>query len=471
MRRSDRVQTNRFVEELNWLFSDSLLGPLRSIGSATVAAAGPWIVAVLALGVISFTMEPMLGIEAVEDMRLTVVYAFCLAPLAANPVGVVASRRIATCVGSGTPDLIPGVYLVACAASGFISLSAALILALAIGLQPLGIGVGFVFLTTAAALLWTSFAVLGALRDMRFLIRAFSMGMLISVLCILYFAKYSPTTELLIWCFIAGCLFCVALTATRVLGVGKLGCCAAYPAFGIVMKDLRANLHLAVGVLLATVAVWADKWLFWFSGDGVRSDAGFLHYPLYDSVMFLAHLSIIPSMAAMIIAHEGDFTRSIQRFRSNLGESACLADVVAAEHSFISMAWSRMTGIVFIQGTVSAACVLIAPFLTDLQKFSFDQFINYRVGVVAIFLYTIFHLAAAMLIICNQVRTYALLQGGFLVINIGLSSVFYVFQGTTAYPFFLSSLAMAMIAIFAAYHAMGRLGYLTMLGANDSLLR
>lgn len=465
------AQTGRCVEDYRWCSEGSLLHPLRNIGSATVAAAGPWIVAVLALGLISLTMEPMLGIAAVEDMRLTVVYAFCLAPLAASPVGVIASRRVADYIACETPGLIPGIYLVACATSGFLSFVAALILSFLIGLKPFGIGVGFVFLTSAAALLWTSFSFLGALRDTRFLIRAFSFGMLISVICILYFAKYSPTTELLIWCFIAGCLVCVALTASRILGIGTLGCSAIFPAFGVVLRDLVANRHLGIGVLLAIAAVWADKWLFWFGPDGVRSDAGFLHYPLYDSVMFLAHLSIIPSLATMILVHEGDLSRSIRRFRSDLGESACFTDVSAAEDAFISTAWSRMTGIVFIQGTIAAVCVLAAPFLTDLQKFSFEQFINYRVGLIAVFLYTIFHLGTVMLIVCNQVRAYALLQGAFLVLNLGLSIVFYGFQGTTAYPFFLSSLAMAMVATYVAYRAMGRFGYLTVLGANDSLFR
>jgi uncharacterized membrane protein len=186
--------------------------------------------------------------------------------------------------------------------------------------------------------------------------------------------------------------------------------------------------------------------------------------------MFLAHLSVIPSLAAMILVHEGDLSRAIRRFRSDLEENACFANVLAAENAFNNTAWSRMTGIVFIQGTIAAACILVAPFFTDLLKFSFEQFMNYRVALIAVFLYTIFHLAAAMLIICNQVRIYALLQGCFLALNLGLSIVFYWLEGVTAYPIFLTSLVMAIVATLAAYRALGRFGYLTVLGANDSLL-
>ena len=94
MSRSSRIHRHLHAAaaEAEWVMTDPLLGSVRKFGAATILAAGPWLVAVAALAIISVTMTPLMSYAAIEDLRLTVVYAFCIAPLLAGPIGAVAAR-------------------------------------------------------------------------------------------------------------------------------------------------------------------------------------------------------------------------------------------------------------------------------------------------------------------------------------------------------------------------------------------
>lgn len=455
--------------ELGWWLSDPLLGPARRIGGAIIVAAGPWLVSVIALAIISVTMTPAMGLSAVEDLRLTVVYAFCIAPLAAGPIGAAAARRIAAEVDADAGARVPELFVAAAAFSGLLAQIIALAVCLLLGIGPVGVATGFVFLTGAAALLWTSFAVLAAVGAYGFLIAAFSGGMVFSVVCTLLAARGAPTTELLIWCFAAGVLFCVAFCLRHIQRRFPSGYEDFLPGARALLKDLRDSAVLCAGVLFAMIGVWTDKWTYWFGPDGVRSEAGLLHYSAYDSVMFLAHLSVIPSYAALLVFHRGDLVASIERFKAALAARDTYRSVRACVDDLERTAWTGVFTIAFVQGAVTLGFVLMAPLVAKSFSFSFDQFLMLRVALIGAFLHSIMFLCCAILLVASRNRHFMLIQGGFLGLNLLLSVVLYAVAGVTPYAFFASSLVAAAAAFYCAYRAISGYDYLCLLGENDSL--
>ena len=451
-----------------WL-RGALLGPMRTFGAAIIITAGPWLVTVATLAIISISMQPVLGNAAIEDLRLTVVYAFCTAPLAAGPIGTIAARLVRTAVEEKSGARVYEYFLAAAILSGLITQGLALLLCWGLGIAPLGIAVSFVFLSVAAALLWTSFAVLIGLRAFGFLIAAFSAGMVISVACIMAAANHHPTTEFLIWCFSSGVVMCVTLCLAHVLRLHGSEDKGLFPAMGDLLLGVRQHRHLCLGILLALSSVWIDKWVFWFGPDGITSSAGFRHYSGYDSVMFISHLSIFPTFAAMLLLHDGKITEAIEEFRQALHERSTYTVIHQTMEHLNQVVWQGVFRIVFLQGAVAAGLVLMAPLLAKTMEFSFSQFLMLQVGMIAVFLHAIVYLCSAVLILCSRNGLFYMVQLVFFTTNLIASLAFYAVLGVSAYAIFLASLISAALAFILGYKALARYDYLVFVGENETL--
>ncbi|MTE01483.1 hypothetical protein GIY56_14435 [Paracoccus sp. YIM 132242] len=455
--------------DAEWLGADPLLASVRRFGAAIIVAAGPWLVSVAALAIISVTMTPVMGSAAVEDLRLTVVYAFCIAPLVAGPVGAVAARRISAAVDGENTAVVAELFLAAAALSGVAAQAIALAVCLVLGIGPAGVAAGFVFLTAAAALLWTSFAVLAAVHSYGFLIAAFTGGMVLSVACALLAAVHAPTTEVLIWSFAAGLSLCVALSIRHVQRLFPSGYDGFAGTVGDLLRRIRDSRVLCAGVFFAICGVWVDKWVFWFGPEGARSAAGFLHSSAYDSVMFLAHLSVIPTYAALLVFHHGDLVAAIERFKAAIRSRSTHGLIRDRLAELERVSWTGIGTIAFVQGAVTVGIVLMSPLLAKALDFSFGQFLMLRVGLIGVFFHSVMFLCCALLLVANRNRHFAIMQGAFLALNGGISLVLHAAIGMSAYAFLASSLLGAAAAFYASCKALNAYDYDFFLGENDSL--
>ncbi len=456
---------------LSWWLGGSLLRPVTTFLGAVVIAAGPWLVSIVALAIVSVTMTPVLGFEAVEDLRLTVVYAFCLAPLVAGPVGAIVARMIAAEVDGGEVRQAPALFLVAAIGSALVAEVLALGLVPLLGIAPFEVAAAFVFLTGAAALLWTSFAVLTALKAYRHLIWSFSGGMTVAVACIMAGTRGTIDTEFLIWSFTAGIAIsvCLAVIRVRLAASGSDG--DLIQALRDILGEARRLWLLGLGVLLAVMAVWADKWVYWFTPEAMRSAAGFLHYSPYDSVMFVAHISTIPTYAVLLLFHDSKLRSGVETFRARLPDGSTYGNIRGSVEALGQTVWSGLFSIVFLQAALTSAMVLMAPALAKSLDFSFVQLLTLRVGLIAVFFHAVFYLCCAVILVCNRARLFLILQAAFLVLNFAGSLGFYLHIGMSAYGIFSSALIMAVAAFFVAFRALMKFDYLTFLGENDALYK
>ena len=220
---------------------------------------------------------------------------------------------------------------------------------------------------------------------------------------------------------------------------------------------------------LALVGVWTDKWAFWLSPDAMRSPAGFLHFSRYDSVMFVAHLSMVPTFAAMLMLRENDLSAAL---RSVQGRMQTHASHRAVRQAIAALTLTARTGgfkLLFVQATIAGLLVLAAPWIAKGMSFDFQQFLVLRIALVAVFLYSISYVASLFILMCGKVRHFLLIQIVFVLSNLVLSIIFIQQAGFTAYPLFLSSLLSAVIAWPLAFKAISEYDFLYLLGENESL--
>lgn len=461
---------SRLEHALSWTAGGRVLGPVASFLERMMVVAGPWLISITALAVISVTFEPVLGRSGIEDLSLTVIYALCLAPLTAGPVGAVVARLLNEAAEAGDGEgRTASLTLVGLVVAGFGAAVLAVLVGLALGIADRGLMVAFVFLTVASAQLWVCLAILAALRAYGFLMAAFTAGMALSVGAMFFTARATMSIDFLVWSFTAGLFFFVMLSTGRVVGRVWPESERVLQACRVFFPALVQQRFLVLGILFAFLAVWVDKWVFWFGPDSIVSDAGFRHFGYYDSVMFAAHLSILPTFAAMSVFHDGPLTRAVETFRARLHTRANHESVRASVTDLGTTVWTGVIRIGFVQGIVTIAAILLAPIVARLLDFDITQFFLVRIGFVAVFLHAIIYLLGAILVMSGRIRTFCAVQGLHLAANLFFSVSFYFTVGVSTYGFFVASLAVIPVAFGAAHVALSRFLYFSLVGENESL--
>ena len=464
------AQVRRFRRRLpEWLLGGALIEPVRTFVTSIFIVAGPWILSVLALAIISASLEPVMGRAATEDLRLTIIYSLCIAPIAAGPIGTVAARLIRAVIDREEPELVPEVVLSSLCLAGAAAFVMAGLLCGVLGIPSSEMALAFIFLSVVTALLWVCLAVLSALRAFVFLTGAFAAGLAFGLFCA--FVSGSTTLEgpRLIWSFTAGLAFCVALVLARLVeGLPRVPG-ASLDGLRALLTEMRRQKYLALGTVLAMCGVWVDKWVLWAGPDSERSLSGFFHFGTYDSVMFLAHLSIIPTFAAMQILHDGTMTSATRQMRRTLNRRASLPTVRASVKMLGMRVWNGIFVIFFVQATITATLVLIAPIVSQRMHFDFEQFLMLRVGLVAVFLHSMFYVSSAILVLCGRSRLFFVVQLLFFVANALFSLGFLAVIGPSAFGIFTASLIAATVCFVFAYRALQTYDYLMLVGENASL--
>ncbi|MGR3321141.1 MAG: exopolysaccharide Pel transporter PelG [Pseudooceanicola sp.] len=451
---------------MDWWLDGPLLGPVRRILSALIVAAGPWLIAVAALIFVSRTMAPSLGALALEDLRLTVIYAFMLAPMAATPVGVIAARAVGR--GEAVAGNVGALLLLSCGMAGGAATLLAGGIALAFGLEGASLVPAFILLTSVSAMMWTTFPVLAALRARRRLVTAFAAGMSVAVLLTHAMAGIADSNADIIWCFILGTGVSLGI-ACLPFRYGAMDPDRLRAARGMLVGSAAQGWPLAFGAWLAITGIWVDKWVYWAAPDGLRSVAGFYHYPPYDGVMFLAHLSVVPALAALAAFQEGPVSRAMRAFRAGIPAGDTLDGLGRRRDALRAVVWDGMIRIFGAQFVFSAGLILLAPAVAHAVGFRLDQFLMLRVGLLAAVLHALFLAASAIIVLTNARRVFALLQFGFLLLNAGIGMLVLEHLGVSAIGLTVTACLAAMMALPLAAWCLARLVRLTFLDENEAL--
>lgn len=446
-----------------------LVGTIVDFGSASIVAVGPWLMSVLALSVISLTLTPALGRAAIEDLRLSVIYAFALALAAAAPTATLAARRARRAVDEDGGRLAPEIYAVALIVGGVAALALAIAAAVGFGVARIGYAVAFVALTTSASMLWTSFAMLSALRQFWRVVGCFAIGVVVGVGFGLGAMRWTSGVEALMWSFALGLSLAHALMFAAATGQAAFEATNLREAARAVAAEIEHNRPLFAGILFAVIAIWADKLVFWFGPHGVTARSGFAHFPTYDSAMFIAHLSMIPTLASWLQFQRGALEPALQALWRQIASQPTYGELSASADALRALVWSAAVRILFVQATCAGMLVMLTPAIVGGVGIQIDQIELIRVGAVAVLMQAVFFVACSVLMICDQTAIFRNLNLGFLVMNFMFGLIFQFLFGVSTYGVFAASLICGGAGILLARRALADFLFSIFVGENAGL--
>ncbi|MDJ0840042.1 MAG: exopolysaccharide Pel transporter PelG [Acidobacteriota bacterium] len=431
---------------------------------AAFAASGPWIVTILCLSVSSLIPNHLLDFPTVSRFRLIMIYNFCFSLVFCGPLLLVLNRcpgdKTSVMKRKGSFNTFLGSLLTILLTQAPI---AGLFYWLVADTEPLIKLAAFVNYF-AVCTLWPATVFLSTVKTYREITRTFLAGLTVSLGLTLP-AAYAGTTTGMLMGFSLGLLIVVFTAIAHILAEysGQRG----YPfAFFACFWEHR---DLAFGGLVFYAAIWADKWVMWFVPEREEIVPGLPSYPDYDSAMFFALLTVIPTLAGFLMHLETGFKEKYLRFYRVVRGHAHYDTIQENLQEVISSLKEGSRTILLLQGTVTLAALIIAPKVFGVFNLNPTQVSMFRFGALG----AAFHaMTAVMLIVLHffDYRRIALyLACTFLVLNTGFS-IISMKMGFAYYGagYFVSALLTCAITVGAVLRCIDQALYQIFVGNNKS---
>jgi polysaccharide biosynthesis protein PelG len=444
---------------------DNLSGLFRAYLHSAFASTGPWLFTVLALGTIATLGNGMVGTGVLFDFRVVLIYNFSFSLVVSGPIFMIATRYMADAIYRRDATPAPGLLLGSLAllwglgmmiAAPFYFLYADLTPAMAISAL-----VNFLLLSG----MWLVSIFISALKNYQLITRSFFCGMLVAVIaCTLLAKPYGAV----------GLLNGFSMGVATIMGLLLAVMLVEYPypikqpfAF---LGYFRKYWEIALAGLVYNMAVWVDKWIMWFAPEATRTASGLVIYPAYDSAMFFAYLTTVPSMAMFLFSIETHFFEHYMRYYRDIQNKASFAKIRRNHHAVARSIFGSAKNFFLLQGSIAFLGMLMAPEIIAALNGNYLQIGMLRYGLIG----SLFHVLTLFLLVLlsyfdsrrlslliqlvflltNALFTWASMQGGF------------QYYG---YGYFLSSFLTFIIAAMLTTQYVMRLPYHTFITTNASI--
>jgi len=348
------------------LKEDRLLSLTKVYGYSAILSSGPWVISIIAIVLVGFINLANLGAQS-EAFRFQVVITYAIA-LASSLIitGVVQlpfTRYVADLIFKNREDEILPSYF------------GALFLAWALGLpiivpfyywvfQEQGwiflIGVTITFLVLCGV--WISSILAASLKYYNEVVWAYFISY---ALIVIFSYFFGDNLDSLIYIFFIGNALLLIILMTYII--------KSYNSDFFIKVDffLADNFYksLAFAGLFYNLGAWVDKFIFWYHPVTGHAVIGKLHAStVYDMPIFLAYLSILPSMAIFFFRLETDFAESYDLYYDAVRNGATLGTIRKYRNVMVGIIRYAIFEILMIQGIVDIILFLTAPTIFDMLK-------------------------------------------------------------------------------------------------------
>ncbi len=452
---------------------DDLLGIFRAYTHSALASTGPWLFTVIALGGVAMLYSGSVPTGSIVNFRdqllnfrVIIIYNFAFSLVLSAPVFMVITRYLADCIHrkdvTNTPSILLGSLFLLYAIQApiaiwfygyYTDLSLSLRIAAMVNL----------FLITS---IWLFGVFLTALKDYNAVTWNYGIGMVIAVAASEYFrGQYHEVG--MINGFSMGLAYVVFSLAAKVF--------AEYP---YKMQDpfatkpyFKKYWELALGGIFYNAAIWVDKWIMWFfAPEAIHLPSKMAMYPDYDSAMFLAYLTIVPSMAAFVFSVETNFFERYQRFYDDVLNHATLSKIRENHKAILESIFGSARNFLVIQGSICLLAILLAAKIFDVLGVNFLQIGIFRLGTLAAFFHVLVLFEMIILSYFDSRRITMYLQLFFLLSNCIFTFITlkmgFPFYG---YGYFISAVLTFLITSMVLFTHVKHLPYHAFLTSNNSI--
>lgn len=216
-------------------------------------------------------------------------------------------------------------------------------------------------LYTTVSVIWIEMIFLGAAKDYARIVSYFAVGYLASFIGAHIFG-WLFLLDGFLFGFLVGQLVLCTLLMNRIFTEYKME-----RGFNFLFAEYYSKYKsLAFIGFLFNTAIWIDKIIFWFSPSGLNIHSNFYtHFP-YDSSMFIAFLTIVPSVAIFLLRIETDFYTKYKSYYGAILQKADYETILRKKNDMISILRNSLMTVIIYQGSFSIGVMILMPFIISI---------------------------------------------------------------------------------------------------------
>ena len=341
------------------LRNKSLLGMLRAYSFAGTISSGPWLLTIssmLAIGILG--RDPSDATQQMVRFQVSVTYVIATTLILTGGLQLGLSRFIADRLFEKKPYLVLPNLLGAMTVTTVMSGAVGTVLGITLFREPLPYRVLMVTNFVTLSNIWIVVVVLSSLKAYRQVLMGFAIGCAIVVGAALSLQRFGVPGLL------SGFLLGHAVLLFVLLGLVM----RRYPGQGLVSFQFlrRSKMYpsLMMTGLLYNLAIWSDKFLFWWNPATSEHVVGPLRASMmYDIPIFLSYLSIVPGMSVFLLRIETDFVECYDAFYNAVRGGDTLANLERLKDRMVYVVRQGICEIFKVQGLTVIVLLLTGRYL------------------------------------------------------------------------------------------------------------
>lgn len=397
------------------LKGDSFLSDITAYLYAALISSGPWLMAVVCLGILGVLEGTTFGRKDMEVFRSTIVYTYAFSLIFVGVIQLVVTRYLADRFFEKKEKNTLATFSTC--------------MALVLGFGAILSGVSYYFfeisllhklsgvvLFLIISMIWICMIFLSATKDYKSIVYAFAVGSIGSIFAAPFMSKYYDIDGYLIGYILGQALTFFWLFARLLV---------EFPNTGVWDSGLlfyfKKYWDLAVIGFVFNLAIWVDKFVFWFSQDARLLVPWFRTNTMYEGAVFFSYLTIIPTLALFLVKIETNFYLHYKNYYGKIMSKKSFADILQEKEGMIIMLKETIREVFIIQGSVTLLCIIFAPQLISMARLSELQIPMFRVCLVGSFLQVLLTINIIILFYFDLRKYVLTVTTIFLFTNTGLS--------------------------------------------------
>ncbi len=418
---------------------------LQAYGYSMMIAAGPWLISILSILLAGYIARPFVrDAGEITQFQVTITYLIAFSLIFTGHFQLYFTRYIADRIyekdyARVLPNTI-GVLL-------FIMASFAALLypffIYAFRDQSALFSISFILALGMMGSIWILNTLLTGLKSYKYITFCFLLAYLVTIIATYLLARYGLkglmaayfTGQVLLFFMLLGAIL-RAFPSDRLVEFDFLRRSRIYPA--MMLTGLFYNL-----------AIWADKFIFWYHPEtGDRVIGPLNNSIIYDLPIFLSYLAIAPGISVKFMRLETDFVEAYDSYFSAIHSGENLRRIYNRNAELAGAARLLITEVLRLQGIVTIALFLLSERIFAFFGFPKIYIPLFHIDLIGTYMQLLLITVLSLLFYLNRQKETLIMTGLLLVLNVSLSYLsiqlgpFYHGYGFTASFFFVSLLGL-----------------------------
>lgn len=345
-----------------------------------IISSGPFLVVILILGSVRLLSKGLLGLHQSNLLMSIIVYIYAFSMIGVSPFIYISTRYLADQyflkrLSSFTPSFLSLLYII----FGLQSVVALIYLSYTeLNFRTEWIMYSLYLITSG---IWIAMIYISAARNYMWIVWSFVIGACLSILLAWLLGKPMGLDGYLLG-FCVGQFVCFVMLTYQIFK--EFGYEASYD-FGFI-EYFKTHPYLACVGFFYFSGIWIDKIIIWFSPYGDTITKGIRVSFDYDTPMFLAYLTVIPSMAFFLVRMETSFVQKYHSYYTAVRERGSLFDIKERQKAMMKNLSGSFQEYAISQGILTGIIILFLYEITLFFNLNTAQIGILRISLLGSFL-------------------------------------------------------------------------------------